>query len=159
MQYLIGDIYGLIHLLASIVALISGSLVLIMAKGTRRHKQVGYVYIAAMILSLLTAFMIYRLFGGWGIFHYAALLSALTIVLGMIPALTQKPPTSWKYLHFSFMYWSVMGLYAAFVAELLTRVPDTPFYGMVGIATAAVMMLGGVFFAIKKSKWSRMLGN
>ena len=37
-------------------------------------------------------------------------------------------------MHFSFMYWSVRGLYAAFAAEVLTRIPEANFFGMVGIS-------------------------
>ena len=51
------------------------------------------------------------------------------------------------------MYWSVIGLYAAFAAEVLTRIPDTPFFGMVGVATFGIMLSGGVFFGINKKKW------
>ena len=158
MEYLVGDTNGLIHLIASIIALITGSLVLIMKKGTKRHKQIGYVYVVSMGILILTAFMIYRLFGGWGIFHYTTVVSLMTVGLGMIPIWTKKPAKKWKYLHFSFMYWSVIGLYAAFAAEVLTRIPETPFFGMVGIATGIIMIIGGVSFGIKKSRWTKLFG-
>jgi hypothetical protein len=129
-----------------------------MKKGTMRHKQVGYVYVISMGILLLTAFMIYRLFNGWGIFHYTTIASLLTISLGMIPIWTKKPAKRWKYMHFSFMYWSVIGLYSAFVAEVITRIPDTSFFGMVGIAFVLIMLAGGVFFGVNKSKWLTLFG-
>ena len=153
MEHLVGDTYGLIHLISSVVALVSGTLVLIMKKGTKRHKQIGYVYVISMAMLIVTAFMIYRLFSGWGIFHYATIGSLITIGLGMIPVWTKKPTGKWKYHHFSFMYWSVVGLYAAFAAEVLTRIPETPFWGMVGIATMIIMIVGSVFFGVNKSEW------
>ena len=156
MKHLIGDTSGLIHLITSMIALIAGSLVLIMEKGTKQHKQIGYVYVVSMSILILTAFMIYRLFEGWGAFHYASVISLLTIALGMIPIWTKKPEKQWKYLHFSFMYWSVMGLYSAFIAEILTRVPNTPFFGMVGIAVGLIMTVGGIYFGINKSKWKKL---
>ncbi len=71
MEHLIGDTYGLIHLISSIVALATGTLVLFMKKGTIRHKQIGYGYVISMGLLILTAFMIYRLFNGCdGIFLF-----------------------------------------------------------------------------------------
>ncbi|MCX2679069.1 DUF2306 domain-containing protein [Galbibacter sp. EGI 63066] len=158
MEYLVGDIYGLIHLISSIIALVAGTLALFMKKGTIRHKQIGYVYVISMVLLLLSAFMIYRLFNGWGVFHYATIASLLTISLGMIPIWTKKPTKKWKYMHFSFMYWSVIGLYAAFVAEVLTRIPETPFFGMVGISFVIITLAGGVFFGVNKSKWSSLFG-
>jgi uncharacterized membrane protein len=158
MEHLVGDTYGLIHLISSVVTLITGTLVLMMKKGTMRHKQVGYVYVISMGILLLTAFMIYRLFNGWGIFHYTTIASLLTISLGMIPIWTKKPAKRWKYMHFSFMYWSVIGLYSAFVAEVITRIPDTSFFGMVGIAFVLIMLAGGVFFGVNKSKWLTLFG-
>ena len=85
-----------------------------------------------------------------------ALVSLTSIALGMIPVWTKKPINKWKYMHFSFMYWSVIGLYSALAAELLTRVPKTPFFGMVGIATGIISMIGFGFFMGKKSKWKKV---
>ncbi|MEM9076939.1 MAG: DUF2306 domain-containing protein [Bacteroidota bacterium] len=151
---MVGDVTGGIHLISSIVALISGMLILIIKKGTKRHRQTGYVYVFNMSVLIITALLIYRLFNGWGIFHYATIAIFLTILFGMIPVWTKKPKNTWIYRHFSFMYWSIVGLYAAFVAELLTRIPNTPFFGMVGIASGLVMLLGIILFVRNKTKWA-----
>ncbi len=158
MANLFGDTYGFIHLIASLLALITGFMVLVMKKGTKSHVKVGYIYVLSMALLIATSFMIYRLFNGWGIFHYTSIISLITIALGMIPIWTKKPVNSWKYLHFSFMYWSVVGLYAAFAAEILTRIPETPFFGMVGIATTVIMLIGGIYFGMNKAKWMIIFG-
>jgi hypothetical protein len=55
MEHLVGDAYGLIHLISSIVALVAGALVLIMKKGTIRHKQIGYVYVVSMVSAAFVA--------------------------------------------------------------------------------------------------------
>ena len=159
MKYLVGDTYGQIHLMWSICALITGTLVLIMKKGSKRHKQIGYVYVISMAILIVTAFMIYRLFKGWGIFHFATAFSLIIILLGMIPIWTKKPANKWKYQHFNFMYWSVIGLYAAFAAEVLTRISETPFFGMVGIATGIITIIGGIFIRINKAKWVKIFEN
>jgi uncharacterized membrane protein len=156
MEYLVGDTYGLIHLMSSIGALITGTLVLIMKKGTKRHKQFGYAYVISMAILLATSFMIYRLFKGWGIFHYATAFSLIVLLLGMIPIWTKKPANTWKYRHFNFMYWSVIGLYAAFAAEILTRIPETPFFGMVGIATGVITIIGAIFLRRNQAKWVKI---
>lgn len=156
MKYLVEDVTGLIHLISSIFALIFGTMVLIKKKGTIRHKQIGYAYVISMGILIITAFMIYRLFKGWGLFHYATVISLLTLAFGMIPIWLKKPNKKWKFLHFSFMYWSVIGLYAAFAAEVLTRIPETPFFGMVGIATGIIMITGGIFFRINTAKWVKV---
>ncbi len=156
MENLVGDTTGLIHLISSVFALIFGTMVLLMTKGTKRHKQMGYFYVLSMAVLIITAFMIYRLFNGWGIFHYMTLVSLLALGFGMIPIWTKKPTNNWKYLHFSAMYWSVIGLYSAFASEILTRVPETPLLGMVGIATGIIMTAGVIFFVMNKTKWKRV---
>lgn len=145
---------GWIHLSASIVALISGTAVLVSRKGTRRHRLIGYIYVISMVLLLLTAFALYRLFGGFGVFHVAAVISSITIIGGVWPAVRRRSP-KWILHHFAWMYWSVLGLYAAFASELLTRLPETPFFGMVGLATGAIMFSGGMMWRKYKRIWQQ----
>lgn len=156
MENLVGDKIGLLHLISSCLALLFGTFVLVSKKGTKQHLGIGYLYVVSMGILFLTAFMIYRLFNGWGIFHYATLLSLITIALGMIPIWRKKPVDKWKFQHFSFMYWSVIGLYAAFAAEILTRIPKAPFFGMVGLATGVIMIIGWIVFGRNKSKWTKV---
>jgi len=156
MEHLVGDTTGLIHLIAAILSLIFGTLALTQKKGTKAHIRMGYVYVVSMGVLIITAFMIYRMFGKWGIFHYMTLVSLVTISLGMIPIWTKRPENNWRYLHFAFMYWSVIGLYAAFAAEALTRIPETPFYDMVGYASFGVVLIGGIIFGINKPKWEAL---
>ena len=121
---LVSNEIGLIHLTVSIFALVFGTWVLAARKGTRAHRRVGYAYAVSMILVLVTAFMIYRLFGRFGVFHMAAIVSTVTLLGGMIPVIRRRPVNSWLNLHFSFMYWSVFGLYAAFVAGWRSGFPS-----------------------------------
>lgn len=158
---------GLIHFIASIFALLLGTLVLILPKGTLKHKNIGRLYTLTMLVVLTTAFMTYRLFGTWGIFHWTAVISCLTLICGLIPILTRRPTNNYISLHFSFMYWSIMGVYGAFVSETLVRmpkvvvesgIPNSVFYNMTGIGTAIVMGLGVYFFLKNKPKWDKQFG-
>jgi len=155
---------GLIHFVFSIIALLLGTLVLAMEKGTIKHKLIGKFYTMAMFVVLISAFMTYRLFGTWGIFHWTAVVSSLTILLGLIPILTKRPRNNYVTVHFSFMYWSVIGVYGAFVSETLVRmpkvviesgIPNSVFYNMTGIGTALVMGLGVWYFLKLKPKWDK----
>ncbi len=158
MQNLVGDTTGLIHLIASCLALVFGTVVLLMKKGTRRHVQMGYGYVVSMFILLVTSFMLYRLFGGFGIFHIASIASLITLAGGMIPIWRKKPAGKWKFYHFNFMYWSVIGLYMAFVSEVLTRIPKTPFFGMIGIAIFVVAMFANYYFRKNKALWAKQMG-
>ncbi|MBO0953095.1 DUF2306 domain-containing protein [Fibrella forsythiae] len=136
---------GLIHLLAALVALFSGSLVLLRPKGGLFHKRAGYAYLASMLLLNLTALLIYHLFGRFGPFHWLAVLSLLCLTGGMVPALLRSRITRWIYWHYYFMNWSVVGLYAAFWAETLTRtLPVGQFWPLVLLATMVTTITGSV---------------
>lgn len=158
MQNLVGNEIGLSHLIFSLISVIFGSLVLIGKKGTKAHKRYGYVYLISITLTNLTAFMIFRLFGIFGAFHYAAIISLITTYSGIIPVWRKRPRTGWKYFHFRFMYWSVIGLYMALVAEILTRIPGTPFFGMVGLAMVIVLLMGIFYLKKKEASWKRVFG-
>ncbi len=86
----------------------------------------------------------------------------MTLFAGLYPVLTKK---SKNYLlaHFNFMYWSVVGLYCAFMAEIFSRLPKiiltetgepmTTFYKGVGIGV--VMTIAVTFFIKYKPKWTK----
>jgi uncharacterized membrane protein len=158
---------GLIHFIASIFALLLGTLVLVFQKGTLKHKIIGRLYALTMLVVLTTAFMTYKLFGTWGIFHWTAVISSLTLISGLIPILIKRPANNYISLHFSFMYWSIMGVYGAFVSETLVRmpkvvlesgIPNSLFYNMTGIGTAIIMGIGVYFFLKNKSNWDKQFG-
>jgi uncharacterized membrane protein len=127
MQTLIYSTWGAIHLLAATSSLVLGTALLLVPKQNPFHKPAGYAYLAGMALMITTAFGIYRQYGGFGVFHVAALLTGLTLLAGMLPVLWKKRvrhPLRW---HYGFMYLSVLELYIALVAELLVRTPGATF--------------------------------
>lgn len=142
---------GLIHLILSIISLIAGTFILCSKKGTRIHKQAGYTYVASMLGVNGTAFSLYQLFGAFGPFHIAAVISLVTLLAGMIPVLFRI--NGWFNLHVAFMYYSVIGLYAAFASEILVRIPGIAFGPAVGLATAIVMIAAVIMFKVLFPKW------
>ena len=153
------SIEGLIHFVTAMIALVSGTIVLAAKKGTRFHKQWAYVYFVSMTVMIVTCFMIYRLFAGFGIFHYGAILSSLTLMGGFVPVIARKLIPNWLEWHFSMMYWSAVGLYAAFFTETLTRIPHTPFFAGVGITFLLTMIVAGFYWRKLKVKWSRLFSS
>lgn len=136
---------GAVHLVAALAAMGLGTAVLLMPKATVAHKRVGYAYVAAMILVNVTAFNIYVLYHSFGPFHFAALWSSGSIAAGMVPVLLKRPGRGkWLGLHYYFMNWSVVGLYAAFWAETLVRLfPMQQFWPVVIVATLGTTAVGG----------------
>ena len=137
------DGFGLIHVFFGLAAMALGLLVVIGTKGTRRHRLIGRGYVAAMILLNATALMIYDLSGRFGPFHVAALISLATLSAGFVPAFLRRPRVGWMPLHGTFMSWSYVGLLAAFLSEVATRVPGMDF-GVGVIAATVIVVAGGV---------------
>jgi uncharacterized membrane protein len=133
---------GWIHTATALAALVTGAGVLLRSKGTRRRRQLGWTYVASMVLLNATALAIYRLTGSFGPFHVAALLSLATVVAGAVPAVRRRPAGTWVEYHYWWMTYSYLGLLAATAAEVATRVPGINFWWSVIAASAAVFALG-----------------
>lgn len=145
MNNLIGNATGLIHLIGSVFALITGTLVLFKKKGTKFHIVVGYLYFMSMVTLLTTAFYIYR-YNGFDVFHYGAVASSITLICGMLPVWLKKPTKGWREIHLRFMYWSIIGVYIAFAAETFTRIFPENFLLMVYSSLFIITTLGFIFF-------------
>jgi len=114
---------GGLHTLTAASAMLLGGAVLVGKHGTPRHKKLGYAYVACMSCLNLTAIPIQRLYGGFGPFHFFILLSLLTVVAGIYYPVLGRAKTNWVAKHSAFMYWSYVGLMAAFVNEVIIRLP------------------------------------
>ena len=141
---------GQFHVFSAIMALVSGAWVLLRPKGTALHRRIGWVYAVSMIALNVSALWIYRLTGTFGPFHFAALLSLATLVVGIANAWRRRPgDRNWLARHYFYMSYSYLGLVAAAVAETATRIPTfdggpTPaFWIAVGVASALVFVVGG----------------
>ena len=150
---------GWTHTAAALMALAAGAAVLLTRKGTRRHRQLGWTYVVSMLLLNVTALLIYRLFGRFGPFHVAAVFSFVTVVAGVGAALRARrararrnPLERARALerHYQWMTWSYVGLAAAAVSEIATRMPalrprpgQSMAFGItVAVATLLVLAVG-----------------
>ncbi|MGE0772896.1 MAG: DUF2306 domain-containing protein [Cyclobacteriaceae bacterium] len=144
---------GQIHLLSAMGAMVAGTIVLTLTKGNRVHKTWGYVYVLMMTVLNGSAFFLYKLTGTWGPFHLAAIISLATISAAMVPVLSHRHSPQRIYRHMAFMYYSVVGLYAAFFAELFSRLWPAHFVIMVMAATAATLAIGFGMFNTFRKRW------
>lgn len=135
--------------------MVVGTIVLFIRKGTPTHRFFGYLYFYLMLVINGTAFLLYGLFGTFGPFHVAAMASLITVLLGIGTAIRRKP--GWVHRHLTYMYYSIVGLYAAFVAETLTRIPQSPFFTTVTIASIATIIIGVIIFKKMKPNWLKGL--
>lgn len=135
---------GWVHLVFGLAALVAGTAVLLLRKGTRWHRTLGHVYLTNMIALNVSALFIYRLYGHFGPFHWMALGSLLTLVAGMVPVFTRRPKGRWLALHAAFINGSYVGLVAATAAEITSRIPGTEnAFGPVVAGTSILVIAAG----------------
>lgn len=135
---------GWTHLVFALVALLAGAAVLLTRKGTRWHRTLGHVYATSMLGLNATALFIYHLTGRFNVFHALALVSLLSLALGLGPVLLRRPRTTWLERHARFISGSYVGLVAAAAAEVAARVPipGWRFGPAVALAALAVTLVG-----------------
>lgn len=141
---------GAIHLTSAMIALIAGTCVLAMKKGTAAHRRFGRTCVAGMLATNASALGIYELFGRFGPFHVLALLSLLSVLAGLIPLLRRQP--GWMERHARLMTGSYVGLCAAAVAEISSHLLNYPFGPTVIISSTAVIVIGVVWMRSNLSR-------
>jgi len=153
MEIYIQGSLGIIHTVTSVLALVFGGLVLKKSKGTVFHKKLGYIYVINMLILNFSAMGITNMTGSMGLFHIFIIFSLPTTLAAMYFPLFARKNRNWMRKHFEFMYWSYVGLIAAFIAEVVVRIPALLLYseGSVQEFSAspssfvyAAVILGGV---------------
>jgi uncharacterized membrane protein len=138
---------GTAHVAFALLAIASGAWVLLRRKGDAAHRWRGWVYVGSMVGLNITALLVYDLTGSFGPFHAMAIASLVGVLIGVVYVRRRRPPNRWRYLHATWMSWSYVGLLAAAAAEVATRLPESPFWWMVLVASGAVMAVGGLLIA------------
>jgi uncharacterized membrane protein len=100
------------HILAAVSALIAGAAALLSPKGTHTHRAIGTAYVLALVLVNVAALSLHRE-SAFGVFHALAVLSLVTIAVGLSPLLLGKRSPPVIATHAYCMTWSYAGLVAA----------------------------------------------
>ncbi|QFU76464.1 DUF2306 domain-containing protein [Halioglobus maricola] len=114
---LIKKMLAILHTALGFASLIFGLLVLCWRKGDRRHRLVGRAYFFSMLGLNLSSFGMYRLFDGWGFFHWMSLASLTTLLAGYVAIRYRKLVP-----HYYFMVWSYIGLLCATISEIFAQI-------------------------------------
>jgi uncharacterized membrane protein len=85
------------------------------------HRARGYFYVYAMLVADGAALLMFQLTGRFNVFHVAAIVNLIAIVLAVIPVLRSSRPLSWKIQHYYWISWSYVGLIAAAATEIVVR--------------------------------------
>ena len=113
---------GGIHVISSVIGLITGALILLTKKGTRIHKKTGYVFAVSLLLVNISALFIYDFNDGRiSVFHYLIPVSLLFLVYGMYPMLVKSGRKTRLNRHIIGMNGAALGLWAAGATEYFVR--------------------------------------
>jgi hypothetical protein len=93
-----------------------------------------------MLIMNFTALANFDLYGRFGPFHWMALVSLATLAGGYLTARHRTP--GWVVRHAYFMGGSYVGLMAAMVAEVASRVPGWSFGAAVLVSSLATILAG-----------------
>jgi uncharacterized membrane protein len=105
------------HVVAAVSALLVGAAVLLLPKGTHRHRVIGGVYVLILVVVNVAALSLHRE-NTFGVFHVLAVVSLVTIAVGLSPLLLGKRSEAVVTTHAYCMTWSYAGLVAAGCGQL-----------------------------------------
>jgi uncharacterized membrane protein len=131
------------HVVAALSALLAGVAVVLLPKGTHTHRVIGTAYGLALILVNVAALLLHRE-SVFGVFHWLAVASLVTLVAGLSPLLLGKRTPSVIAAHAFCMTWSYVGVAAAGCGQLAVAVGQDLAAWVVPVVIGAVLSIGGV---------------
>ena len=126
-------------------------------KGTHTHRAIGTAYVLALVLVNVAALSLHRE-NTFGVFHALAVVSLITIAVGLSPLLFGKRSPMAITTHAYCMTWSYAGLVAAGCGQLAVAVGQDLGAWAVPVAIGTVLCISGVgIFGRVPSTLERML--
>ena len=143
------SISGIIHFTSASLGLILGAGILFLKPGSKIHKIAGYIFIPTLIIVNFSALFIHEMGMKFGPFHYIIPFSLYFLFLGVKPFLIKKDGVKSIKNHIRGMVGAALGLWAAFFAELVARIPSlNKFLFSFGNNKFWIMTIEGFFFVI-----------
>ena len=153
---------GWIHFAASSFSMLIGAIILFRTKGTVSHRRQGRWYVYAMLVTNVTALMIYRT----SVFffpHWLAIATLAVIAVGYW-AVTAKSIRGWLPVHLTCMIVSYYMLAGGAVNEAFLHIAVLKLYGfpsgtqhpVVGVVHSVVMLAFIILlmvFLLRRKKW------
>jgi uncharacterized membrane protein len=113
---------GGIHVISSVIGLITGAFILLTKKATKIHRKTGYVFVVSLLLVNISALFIYDFNDGQiSVFHYLIPVSLVFLLYGMYPMLIKSEKKNRLNKHIIGMNGAALGLWAAGATEYFVR--------------------------------------
>jgi uncharacterized membrane protein len=141
---------GGLHAVAALAAILLGLAVILLPKGRALHRLLGLTYVFSMLTTSISALLLYGMTGHFGLFHFFALVSLISVIAGLIQPIFRRP--DWMRRHLIWLAWSYLGLLAAAATEAAIRLPM-----LKHLANGETFLLGGAIgVAAMVIGWSMM---
>ena len=147
---------GWVHVIASLVSLLLGGLLVCSQKGTASHRKRGKWYFYAMLVTNLTALLIYQ-FGSFFFPHWLAIITLVTVCIGYW-AISTQAIRHWLAVHLTCMIVSYYMLWGATVNEAFLHIPslrqlaeqaDNPTLGLAHLGVMLVFVVILIVSAVR----------
>jgi uncharacterized membrane protein len=112
---------GMIHAALALLCIAVGLIQLLRPKRGAGHRARGYLYVYAVLVADGTALLVYQFTGQFNLLHAGAMLNLFCIVMAVVPLLRSPRPSNWRYVHYTWIAWSYVGLIAAAATEVVVR--------------------------------------
>jgi len=133
----------IIHTVFSVIALLAGIIFLI-PKGSKKHKRLGYLYALSMLISLITSFGLFKIWGTFGIYHALSIVSFLTLIIALYFPLFGRTKQNWIEYHLIWMGYSYVGLVMAAGSHLFGVFSSWPNALRIGLFWVFPYLIGSI---------------
>ncbi|MEH2525566.1 MULTISPECIES: DUF2306 domain-containing protein [unclassified Bradyrhizobium] len=125
---------GAIHATLAMLCIAVGLIQFLRPKRGAGHRARGYFYVYAMLVTDGTAMLVYRFSGHLNLFHVAAIINLVCVVLAIVPLLRSPRPANWRLTHYYLISWSYVSLMSAAATEITARLLPLTTRGQIGSA-------------------------
>ncbi|MDR2322252.1 MAG: DUF2306 domain-containing protein [Microbacterium sp.] len=142
-----------VHAVCAGYALLFGGVQLFRRKGDRPHRVLGWLWVSAMAVALVTSFGILTISGTFGLLHGLSLFTAGTIAVGIVQARRGRIRS-----HRAFMIGSYLGLVGAFVGVLAVptrRIPQLAAQQPWLLVLLVIVVVASTAMTVLGVAWSR----
>jgi uncharacterized membrane protein len=132
---------GAIHAALAMLCIGVGLTQFLRPKRGAGHRARGYFYVYAMLVADGTAMLVYQFSGRLNMFHVAAIINFVCIVLAIVPLLRSPRPANWRRTHYYFIAWSYVSLISAAATEIAARLGPLTTRAQIGLTAFVVSIL------------------
>lgn len=113
-----------IHTVAAVVAIACGIFILVLQKGTHRHRMLGRIYVVSILVMVILSFFIRHIrIDQFSIFHLISIQVTSFVAVGLGALVLRSRIRTWYVWHARFMLYSYVTLIVTGTAQAFDYLP------------------------------------